>query len=132
MTTGTEQWKDVVARKRNEQASSIPKDWNLTELPSKDTLDVMDFPDKCGLLSSKEKEITNSEVTTLLEKLAKGVWTAVEVTTAFAKRAIIAQQLVRSCPAYQSSHGVSQIFLIGQLPDRNIYRSCFSPCDGVR
>ncbi len=88
-------WEDIVVQKRKEQAATIPKDWILANLPSKDTLNVIDFPDKCGLLSAKEVEITNTEVDVLLKNLASGIWTAVEVTTAFSKRAIVAHQLVR-------------------------------------
>ena len=89
-------WKDVVAEKRARQAATIPKEWILSDLPPKDTLNVIDFPEKCGLLKPKEIDITNSEVDVLLENMAKGVWSAVEVTTAFSKRAVIAHQLVRS------------------------------------
>ncbi|KJA21303.1 hypothetical protein HYPSUDRAFT_165783 [Hypholoma sublateritium FD-334 SS-4] len=87
-------WQEIVAQKRKEQAASIPKDWILPNLPSKDTLNVIDFPEKCGLLTAKEIEITNTEVDVILKKLANGIWSSVEVTTAFSKRAIIAHQLV--------------------------------------
>lgn len=126
-------WKDIVAQKRKEQAASIPKDWILANLPSKDTLDVMDFPEKCGLLTAKEIEIANTEVDVLLEKLANGIWTSVEVTTAFSKRAIIAHQLVRESyllfslsDLWLSSFYISLI--IGELPHRNIHRSGSSSC----
>jgi len=43
----------------------------------------------------EELEITEiDDVSALLDKLAKGEWSSVEVTTAFYKRAIIAHQLV--------------------------------------
>ncbi|KAH9474405.1 Acetamidase [Psilocybe cubensis] len=87
-------WTELVDEKKKRQTASIPKEWILTNLPSKDTLNVMDFPEKSGLLDAKEVEITNSDVDALLEKLATGKWTAVEVTIAFSKRAIIAHQLV--------------------------------------
>ncbi|KAF8961399.1 amidase signature domain-containing protein [Flammula alnicola] len=90
----TKHWKELVAEKRLQQAATIPKDWILPNLPPKETLNVIDFPEKSGLLTAKEIEITSSEVDVLLEKLAKGAWSSVEVTTAFSKRAIIAHQLV--------------------------------------
>ncbi|KAF9482262.1 general amidase [Pholiota conissans] len=90
----TQHWKEIVAQKRQQRTESIPKEWILTNLPSQDTLNVIDFPESCGLLTELDIQITNTEVTLLLEKLAQGTWSAVEVTTAFAKRAIIAQQLV--------------------------------------
>ena len=89
------QWREIVAQKRKEQAATIPKDWILDNLPLKGVLNVVDFPEKCGLLTPKDIEITNTEVHVLLEKLANGIWTSVEVTTAFCKRAIIAHRLVR-------------------------------------
>ncbi|KAF4612974.1 hypothetical protein D9613_010910 [Agrocybe pediades] len=87
-------WSEIVKEKKIRQAATIPKEWILTNLPPKDALNVIDFPKKSGLLSEKENEITNTEVGTLLQNLASGAWSAVEVTTAFSKRAIIAHQLV--------------------------------------
>lgn len=105
MTTTTG-WKETVIQKRKEQAGAIPKDWILKDLPSKDTLTVIDFPEQCGLLTSKDVEITNTGVDLLLEKLAAGAWSAVEVTTAFSKRAIIAHQLVRHVYICRFTKGV--------------------------
>lgn len=51
------------------------------------------LPESYGILSAKDVEITNSQVDVLLAKLADGTWSAVDVTTAFSKRAIIAHQL---------------------------------------
>ena len=99
MASVTNHWKDIAAEKRARQAATIPKEWILSNLPPKDTLNVIDFPEKCGLLKPKEIDITNSDVDVLLENMAKRIWSAVEVTTAFSKRAVIAHQLVRSgCP----------------------------------
>lgn len=95
MASVTKNWKDVVAEKRARQAATIPKDWILSNLPPKETLNVIDFPEKCGLLSAKEIHITNSGVDVLLENMAKRIWSAMEVTTAFSKRAVVAHQLVR-------------------------------------
>lgn len=91
----TEHWKELVMGKRRQQAATIPKAWILKNLPTKDTLNVVDFSETCGLLTAKEVGITNSDVCLLLENLATSKWSAVEVTIAFAKRAIIAHQLVR-------------------------------------
>ncbi|KAF9554987.1 amidase, partial [Agrocybe pediades] len=85
---------EIVKEKKIRQAAAIPKEWILTNLPPRDVLSVIDFPEKSGLLSEKEIEITKTEVGTLLQNLASGAWSAVEVTTAFSKRAIIAHQLV--------------------------------------
>lgn len=88
-------WRELVAEKKQRQEASVPKDWIVT-VPPPDVLNVLAFPEECGLLSTKEIEITNTNVDLLLQKLATGTWSSVEVTTAFYKRAIIAHQLVRS------------------------------------
>lgn len=87
-------WQELVADKRRRQADAIPKEWLIT--PPPDTvLDVTQVPESCGLLSARELEITNTvEVATILHNLATAKWSSVEVTTAFYKRAIVAQQLV--------------------------------------
>ncbi|KAG1755245.1 general amidase [Suillus paluster] len=86
-------WTALVAEKKQRQLKSIPQEWLVT-LPPDSTLDVTGFPETCGLLNAREIEITNTSVDILLEKLACGEWTAVDVTTAFSKRAIVAHQLV--------------------------------------
>ena len=88
-------WKDIVAEKRARQAAAIPKEWQIAAPPDT-VLDVTRVPEQCGLLSSKELEITNmADVAVILAKLSSAEWSSVEVTTAYYKRAIIAQQLVR-------------------------------------
>ena len=86
-------WTQLVAEKKQRQLNSIPRDW-LVSLPPDSTLDVTGFPETCGLLTAREIEMTNTSTDVLLEKLASGEWTSVDVTTAFYKRAIIAHQLV--------------------------------------
>lgn len=87
-------WEAIVTDKRKRQSESIPKEW-LIRLPSEERLDVRLVPKECGLLTTKELEITElDDVDTLLLNLASGKWTSVEVTTAYCKRAIIAHQLV--------------------------------------
>ncbi len=89
-------WQERAAEKKRRQTASIPSEWLITP-PADDVLDVTDVPAGCGLLSARELEITAvNEVAVLLNKLATGEWSSVEVTTAFCKRAIIAHQLV--CP----------------------------------
>lgn len=83
-----------MAEKKLRQQATIPSEWLLTDLPPKDMLNITHIPESSGLLSSKEIEITNTIVDVLLEKLANGSWSSVEVTTAFSKRAVIAHQLV--------------------------------------
>ena len=86
-------WTALAADKKQRQLKSIPQQWLVT-LPPDSTQDVIDFPERCELLNAREIEITNTPVDILLEKLASGEWSAVDVTTAFYKRAIVAHQLV--------------------------------------
>jgi len=98
-------WQELAAEKKKRQIASIPKEWLITT-PADDVLDVTDVPSNCGLLSARELEITAvSEVAVLLNKLATGEWSSVEVTTAFCKRAIIAHQLV--CPSSPANQVVA-------------------------
>ena len=51
-----------------------------------------------ALLNTRDIEITNTSKDDLLQKLASGIWTAVDVTTAFYRRAIAVHQLVSRVP----------------------------------
>ncbi|KAF9261689.1 general amidase [Marasmius fiardii PR-910] len=85
-------WKTRAAQRKQAQRNSIPPEWILHDLSVGDN--VMDVPKNCGLLSAHELEITNTtDVEIILKKLSSLEWSSVEVTTAFYKRAVIAQQL---------------------------------------
>ncbi|KAL0573367.1 hypothetical protein V5O48_008586 [Marasmius crinis-equi] len=95
MTTKVE-WRTLASEKKAKQLASIPKEWLdrlATNIPPSTELDVTSYPRVCGLLDGRELDITESDVTSLLLKVASGEWTALEVTIAFCKRAVIAQQL---------------------------------------
>lgn len=87
-------WQDQIVDKRQRQKAAIPPEWIIPTTPD-DQTNVMDIPATCGLLTDKELQITGlSDISVLLSKIATAEWSAVEVTTAFCKRAIIAHQLV--------------------------------------
>lgn len=86
-------WSDLAADKKRRQQEAIPKEWLVSPVPET-TLNVTGFPETCGLLAPRELAIINENISLLLKRLASGEWSAVEVTTAFYKRAVIAQQLV--------------------------------------
>nr|BAB84516.1 acetamidase [Monascus purpureus] len=88
----TATWEERAADKRHRIEQSIPAEWKVKSLPTADS--VFDFPEKSGLLSEKEREITQSSATDLVAKLAKGELKSVDVTLAFCKRAALAHQLV--------------------------------------
>ncbi|KAF7314350.1 General amidase [Mycena kentingensis (nom. inval.)] len=88
-----EDWQLKCARRKQAQLDSIPSEW-IIERPPPEQLNVIAFPSQCGLLSPLELEITETvDVQTILDNLKERKWTSVQVTTAFYKRAIIAQQL---------------------------------------
>ena len=125
-------WQELVADKKKRQAASIPREWLIT-LPPDDVLDVTKVPEECGLLSPQELEITNTvDVDTILRNLATSKWSAVEVTLAFYKRAIIAQQVVSASYASRMRIWLSRgHHLLGQLLDRDIRRTCACPSKGT-
>ena len=87
-------WQELAADKKRRQQESIPKDWVIT-LPPSNQLDVTNIPAESGLLSPFELEITETrDVELILAKLVSGEWSSVDVTRAFYKRSIIAQQVV--------------------------------------
>ncbi|KAL4863796.1 hypothetical protein BDV12DRAFT_177020 [Aspergillus spectabilis] len=94
-------WQEIAAKKRAEVATKIPPEWRLPahytdRVDETSTWNILHVPRECGLLSARELEITEKyDSVALVEVLASGVFTAVEVTIAFCKRAAIAQQLTR-------------------------------------
>ncbi|TCD71499.1 hypothetical protein EIP91_008880 [Steccherinum ochraceum] len=86
-------WQDKVTAKRRQQQESIPSDWTIDSAVIDGLTNVLEVPVTCALLTSKEIEITSADVPVLLHNIAQGIWTSVQVTTAFCKRAVIAHQL---------------------------------------
>ncbi|KAK4952492.1 hypothetical protein LTR10_009298 [Elasticomyces elasticus] len=101
MTTplGLEPWQERAQRYREQAAAKIPEAWRLnpeftSDLGPTSSKSVFDVPAKSGILTERELDITaNYDATTLLAKLASRELSSLDVTTAFCKRAAIAQQL---------------------------------------
>ncbi|KAJ5448133.1 Amidase [Penicillium cf. griseofulvum] len=100
--TPTSNWQDLVAAKRHECEQKIPRDWLLSAdqlalaQESPRLLDI-DIPRRSGLLSEVELDLTeNYTASQLLDILASRQASSLAVTTAFCKRAAIAQQVL-SC-----------------------------------
>lgn len=90
----TSSWESIRDAKRAEQAARIPPDWKLKDFPSEEVRDLRPYAKSSGILSKKELEITdNEDATSLVDKIASGTYSALEVVTAYCKRAAIAQQL---------------------------------------
>jgi Asp-tRNA(Asn)/Glu-tRNA(Gln) amidotransferase A subunit family amidase len=91
-------WKDIASRKRAQRDATIPVDWLLDKkaLPKEngEPENVLSVPDLCGILTSKEIQITSQcGAASLVSKMGSRTLSAKEVTLAFCKRAAIAQQL---------------------------------------
>lgn len=94
-------WQQKAAAKQAEAAAKIPAEWQLSaktlQQAALENQSILDIPKTCGLLTPEELAITeNYDATGLRDRLATGAVSAVEVATAFCKRAAIAQQLT-SC-----------------------------------
>ncbi|KAJ5323228.1 hypothetical protein N7476_001828 [Penicillium atrosanguineum] len=90
----TADWQVKAERKRSEVAAKIPDQWIIPQSVLKKGYSTFEIPQRSGILTDREIEITElHDATDLVRKLAYGEYKSVEVTTAFAKRAAIAQQL---------------------------------------
>jgi Asp-tRNA(Asn)/Glu-tRNA(Gln) amidotransferase A subunit family amidase len=94
-------WQEKVEHRIAQARNKTPLDWRLPSSYLEELQDtsqsVLDIPRHCGILSERELHITEEfDATALLEQLASRQFSAVEVTTAFCKRAAVAQQ-VTSC-----------------------------------
>jgi amidase len=83
----------AIALKRRENA--IPKDLllpasALANLPR----DLTTVPRSSGHFSAEELEIMETNAEDILVKIKNKIWTSLEVTKAFIKAAVVAQQLV--------------------------------------
>ncbi|KAL3447800.1 amidase signature domain-containing protein [Aspergillus insuetus] len=95
-------WQVLVTKKRAQLDAQIPAEWRLSEsflasIPANGRLIEDDVVRRSGILSNEELEITeNYSAKGLLSNLASGDMSSLQVTTAFCKRAAIANQLT-SC-----------------------------------
>ncbi|KIM75823.1 hypothetical protein PILCRDRAFT_13322 [Piloderma croceum F 1598] len=87
-------WQIKAREKREAINSEIPSHWQITHVPDADKLkDAQHYT--CKFLTEREIRITEmADARALLEKLACGQYTALEVTEAFCHRAAIAHQMV--------------------------------------
>lgn len=85
----------IAAKKRAEREAAIPKEWRLKTLPPASQTDVRSIASTCGILSKKDLEITETkDATALVFALRDKKYSAVEVASAFCKRAAVAQQVI--------------------------------------
>ncbi|KKY21334.1 putative general amidase [Phaeomoniella chlamydospora] len=106
---GWEELQEKCKAKKIAQRDAIPRDLILKESPPDSQTNVLDVPKQCGLLTSTELEITElDDVNELLARLANGTWSAVDVTSAYCKRAMIAHQLTNCLSEFWIKDALSQ------------------------
>ncbi|KAJ6031942.1 hypothetical protein N7540_002674 [Penicillium herquei] len=89
-------WKQLVAQKLEEQYATIPNEWRMQQpVPNPKNTDL--YLRSSGCLTEEEVEITELDVSTLLRRIALRQISAVQVVTAYCKRAAFAQQLIKCC-----------------------------------
>jgi len=87
-------WKKAAKDKADSVLNLIPKEWRLENLPS-----IEEQRDVTGkyvhrFLNQTEIEITETDAVGIVKHTTTGLWSAVEVATAFCHRAAIAHQLL--------------------------------------
>lgn len=88
-------WKPTVQQKRSLQLAAIPPSWRLS-IPIPTSQTTLETIHSCNILTPQELEWTETtDVAKLLSLLASRGASSVQVTTAFCKRAAIAQQLTK-------------------------------------
>ena len=90
-------WEAEAQKCRDILQKSIPKEYLVSpdKLPPGE-LNVAGFIESAGILSEREREITQSTAVQIVDKIASGptCWSAEEVLVAFLKRAVVGHQLV--------------------------------------
>jgi hypothetical protein len=109
-----ENWEAKARIAKGILTKSIKTEWLLPteKLPGKDRLNVISVAKESGILTQKELDITETDATDLVERMAAGELKAEEVLTAFAKRATIGHHLVRG--VNRPSHQLTWCSLISQ------------------
>jgi amidase len=88
-------YKAVAAKKQAERLARIPLDWRIDVSKYEKRRNVLDVPRSCGILCEREIKISEDyDAVAIVAGIKAGEFSAKEVTVAFCKRAVIAQQLV--------------------------------------
>lgn len=95
MAADTVGWREAAKVKLDSINESIPKEWRVESLPSRQKQRNVTGKFICQYLSREEVEITESTATAIVGKTSTGQWTAEAVTRAFCHRASLAHQLVK-------------------------------------
>lgn len=73
-------WETIAVDKRARRDAAIPAEWQLRAgLCPENQLNVTRVPAECGILSSRELEITETDAALLVQKLATRAYSSYEV-----------------------------------------------------
>lgn len=94
-TAPIQDWQSIAAREQQRVLDSIPTQWRIAN-NAKEQYDgqAIKFIEKCGVLTSKQLEITRLNATQLLDQICKRQLSAEETCEAFCARAAVAHQLL--------------------------------------
>jgi amidase len=88
--------KEIARKKRAAQYESIPAEWRLKSIPN--FTNANEAIPNCGILTAQDLAITAIDDARILrDKMLAKELSCVDVTTAFCKRAAVAQQLIGCC-----------------------------------
>ncbi|KLU88235.1 hypothetical protein MAPG_07222 [Magnaporthiopsis poae ATCC 64411] len=130
--TGTPEFEAKLAALLQQFADGVPQNLRLPEdvFTNPPPVDVTAIPASCGLLSATELEITEQhDATALADAIARRRYTAVEVATAFCKRAIIAHQLTACLAEWFMNDAVAQARRLDEHLER--HGTTVGPLHGV-
>lgn len=94
MTAATKDWQELAKAKLQSINDSIPQNWRVDSLPSREQQRDVTGDFIRHYLSKEETHITEATATEIINKSSTGQWTAEAVTRAFCHRASLAHQLV--------------------------------------
>ncbi len=88
-------YKEIAAIALKRREAAIPKEYmlpveSLTNLPR----NLTTVPKNSGHFTAEELEIIETNAEDILLKIKEKIWTSLEVTKAFCKASVVAQQLV--------------------------------------
>jgi amidase len=91
-------YKEIAAIALARREAAIPKEYLLpSEFLNNLPRNLTTVPNDSKHFTNKELEIIETEAADILEKIASRTWSSVEVTKAFCKASIVANQLVAPC-----------------------------------
>ena len=103
---GSRTWQDIAASKGRENMAKIPPEWLLSDdiLAEGKKRKKLAGPFIEGLLDTQTLDITRRDSDELLQLIANGTLTSLEITMAFCKRGAYAHQLVRQAQSLSRFH----------------------------